>query len=89
MTQEISAVKSKKKFSLKKIFGVLFLLLFAGCSWALVGVFKNIGVVKPLNAEFVARVLSDKMPPVGDEIYSKHNPSTEADVSSVNRFITT
>lgn len=61
--------------------------LLGTCSFAFVGMFQNMGVVKPINDEFIATVLSDQLPPVSEGFYSDKSGITDEAIAPVNRMI--
>jgi len=71
------------------IVGAIVLLLFGTCSFAFVGVFKNIGVVKPINDGFIATVLDSQLPPANAGSYSEASGITDEALEPVNRMIST
>jgi|GEM_PF-1821714 len=81
-------VKSKKKFPWGKIIGGLFMILFATCSYAIVGVFKNVAEVKPINEAFLNKVLYTQLPPANSGVYSDKSGITDATLAQVNTMIT-
>jgi len=81
--------KPEKRFRKRWVFGGIFILLFGACSYAFVGMFKNIGVVKPINEAFTSKVLSDGLPPANESVYSIKGTTTDSAVESVNKMIST
>jgi len=82
-------IEPEKKFPWGWVIGGIFMLLFAGCSYAFIGIFKNIGEAKPINDAFIARVLNDQLPPVADREYSAESGITDEAIAPVNRMIAT
>ena len=87
MTSSDHELKPKKKIRWKWIFGGAFILLFGACSFALVGGFKNIGIVKPLNKTFITKALSDQLPSVSTGAYSTKSGITDDSLSPLNGMI--
>ena len=89
MAQADYEIKPKKKFPVGWIIGGLAILLFGACGYAFLGIFKNIGVVKPINDDFIAEVLNDQFPPVASGIYSELGPFSDETIGPFNETIRT
>lgn len=89
MTQTDYEIKPKKKFPIGWVIGGIAILLFGACGYAFFGMFKNIGVVRPINADFIAEVLNDQLPPVASGIYSEQGGFTDEAIAPINDFIKT
>ena len=79
----------KKRFPWGWVIGGIVLLLFGACSFALVGTFKNIGDVKPMNDAFIAEILASELPRVREGYYSETSNVTDDLLAPMNLMITT
>ena len=89
MTDVSHAEKPKKRFRKRWVFGGIFILLFGACSYAFVGIFKNISVVKPINEAFIGEALADGLPPENEGVYSIKGGITDSALEPVNEMIRT
>lgn len=82
-------IEPEKKFPWGWLIGGIVFLLFGACSFALVGVFKNIGVVKPINDRFIETALDRGLPPFDEGLYSEKSGITDELLEPVNTMIFT